>query len=505
MVSRRPFYIVVAMLYVIGIALVLYRHIAFNVPLLPGEYRSIWSVEAKIEFDAKGEPVIASLAIPDTQEGFTHVDQYAASPGYGLSFVNKNGLTRAEWSISAAHGHQELYYRTDMLSDPYAKALPVTIPAIEKTLEKEPIASAIDQILTAARVHSADAFTLTREIMKEFKNQEQNAALLTQNRKTAYLLVEILNQADIPARVVRALNLEDGRRRQRVVDYVQVFNGDKYALFDPTTGEQGHPENLLLWEYNSTSLLDVTGANNSMVTFSIIRKLVPVSKAIQAKFEHTDLLDLSVDMLPVEEQSLFKGILLLPIGVMVVVFLRVICGLKTSGTFMPVLIAVAFLQTQLITGLVGFLCIVGVGLIIRSWLSKLNLLLVARISTIIITVILIIGTLTVLTYKLGINQGMKITFFPMIILSWTIERMSILWEEEGPKEVFKQGGGSLLVAIIAYLAMSNGMIQHLTFNFLGLQLMVMATVLLMGNYTGYRLSELKRFKPLSDELNNQKK
>ena len=325
-----------------------------------------------------------------------------------------------------------------------------------------------------------------------------------QHKKPAYLLVEILNQADIPARVVRALNLEDGRRRQRLVDYVQVFNGDKYDLFDPATGEQGRPENLLLWEYNGTPLLDVTGANHSQVTFSIIKKLVPVNKALQAKFEHTDMLNFSVDMLPVEEQSLFKGILLIPIGVMAVVFLRVICGLKTSGTFMPVLIAVAFLQTQLFTGLVGFLSIVGVGLVIRSWLSKLNLLLVARISAIIITVICIIGGLSVLTYKLGITQGMKITFFPMIILSWTIERMSILWEEEGPKEVFKQGGGSLLVAIIAYLAMSSGIIQHLTFNFLGLQLIVMATVLVMGNYTGYRLSELKRFKPLADELHNKK-
>ncbi len=504
MVSRRPFYIVVAMLYILGIALVVYRHVAFDVPLLPGEYRNVWSAEAKVEFDATGGPVMASLALPDTQEGFTHVDENAASPGYGLSFVNKDGITRAEWSISSANGHQELYYRTDMLSDPYAKALPVTVPSIDKSLEKEPIASAINQILNAAKQHSADAFTLTREIIKEFKNQEQNAALLMQHKKPAYLLVEILNQADIPARVVRALNLEDGRRRQRLIDYVQVFNGDKYDLFDPATGEQGRPENLLLWEYNGTPLLDVTGANHSQVTFSIIKKLVPVNKALQAKFEHTDMLNFSVDMLPVEEQSLFKGILLIPIGVMAVVFLRVICGLKTSGTFMPVLIAVAFLQTQLFTGLVGFLSIVGVGLVIRSWLSKLNLLLVARISAIIITVICIIGGLSVLTYKLGITQGMKITFFPMIILSWTIERMSILWEEEGPKEVFKQGGGSLLVAIIAYLAMSSGIIQHLTFNFLGLQLIVMATVLVMGNYTGYRLSELKRFKPLADELHNKK-
>ena len=148
----------------------------------------------------------------------------------------------------------------------------------------------------------------------------------------------------------------------------------------------------------------------------------------------------------------------------------------------------------------GFIAIVGIGLIIRSWLSRLNLLLVARISTVIIAVIGIIGTLSFIMYKVGLADGIKITFFPMIILSWTIERMSILWEEEGYKEVFVQGGGSLLVAIIAYLAMNNINIQHITFNFLGLQLIILALVLLIGNYTGYRLSELKRFKPLSDEI-----
>ena len=500
MVSRRPFYIVVALLFTLGFGLMIYRHVAFDVPWLPGEYRQLWSVEAKVEFDADGQPVVASLAAPATQPGFTLVDESAASPGYGLSFVDKGGVTRAEWSVRSAKGHQELYYRVDMMSDPYAKAPPSEIPAIEKQIEKEPMATAMAQILDRARERSADAFTLTREIMKEFQNQEQNAELLRKYKDRAALLVEMLNQADTPARVVRALKLEDGRRRQQLIDYVQVFQGDKYDLFDPVSGLQGRPDKLMLWEYNSVPLIDVTGGNNSRVTYSIIQKQVAVAKALSAKFEHSNMLNFSIDTMPVEEQALFKGILLLPIGVLVVVFLRVLVGLKTSGTFMPVLIAVAFIQTNLVVGLLGFLSIVGVGLVIRSYLSRLNLLLVARISTVIITVIALIGFLSILTYKLGLTQGMKITFFPMIILSWTIERMSILWEEEGPKEVVKQGGGSLLVAVLAYLAMNNSLIQHLTFNFLGLQLIIMATVLLMGNYTGYRLSELKRFKPLADEL-----
>ena len=76
--------------------------------------------------------------------------------------------------------------------------------------------------------------------------------------------------------------------------------------------------------------------------------------------------------------------------------------------------------------------------------------------------------------------------------------MSILWEEEGAKEVLLQGGGSLFAAVLIYLAMTNPSIQHITFNFIGSQFIVLAAILLMGNYTGYRLLELKRFKSLAE-------
>ena len=52
--------------------------------------------------------------------------------------------------------------------------------------------------------------------------------------------------------------------------------------------------------------------------------------------------------------------------------------------------------------------------------------------------------------------------------------------------------------------MSSTFVEHLTFNFLGLQLIIVAVVLLLGNYTGYRLSELKRFKPLVDEMEHNR-
>ena len=97
------------------------------------------------------------------------------------------------------------------------------------------------------------------------------------------------------------------------------------------------------------------------------------------------------------------------------------------------------------------------------------------------------------------DQVLTVTFFPTIIVAWTIERMSILWEEEGGHEVLIQGGGSLLVAVLAYLVMSNPLVEHLTFNFPELTLSLLGVILLLGKYTGYRLSELYRFRDMGTE------
>ena len=142
----------------------------------------------------------------------------------------------------------------------------------------------------------------------------------------------------------------------------------------------------------------------------------------------------------------------------------------------------------------------SVGLWLRSLLSQLNMLLVARLGAVIIVVILLMAAMSILSWKLGITQALTVTLFPMIILAWTIERMSILWEEEGPKNVIKEGGGSLLVATLSYLLMSNPTVEQITFNFPELLFTILGIVLLIGQYTGYRLLELKRFYPMVKAL-----
>ena len=114
-----------------------------------------------------------------------------------------------------------------------------------------------------------------------------------------------------------------------------------------------------------------------------------------------------------------------------------------------------------------------------------------RLSSVLTVVVLMMAAISVLTYQLGIGAGLSVALFPMVILTMTIERMSIGWEEAGPREALQQAAGSLLAASLAYLVMTERQVQHLVFTFPELLLIVLAITLAMGRYTGYRLTELR--------------
>jgi len=331
---------------------------------------------------------------------------------------------------------------------------------------------------------------------------DQDTAFLFGDREESRLSVvmDVLAFAGIPAQPVKGIFLEDGRRRQQMDTLVEIYDGNHWQVFDSKTAQPGLPDNFFVWQRGDRSVLDVVGGKSSQLEFAIVENTLPIKTVLfmEQQVKERLLLDFSIYSLPVEQQGVFKGLLLIPVGALVVVLLRLLVGVRTSGTFMPILIALAFIQTTLLTGLVIFLTVVGAGLWIRFYLSRLNLLLVARITAVVIVVILLMAALSIISYKLGFDQLLTVTFLPTIILAWTIERMSILWEEEGGHEVLIQGSGSLLAAVLAYLLMSVDLIEHLTFNFPELMISLLGVVLLLGKYNGYRLVELYRFRDLGN-------
>lgn len=497
--SRIPFFFAILLLIAAGISIAVWRHVELGIPWFTGEQKPVWMVEARIDFTGTGEPVLASMNIPDDPPGFRIISEQAASPGYGFSIVEDSGERRAEWSKRDINGPQTLYFKVQLVPDERVRTgNPRRRPKPEPVFWEEPQATAVEELLQQAAARSSTPESMTRELIKLLQpdSSAQNTTLLVSNDNYIDLLNRMLNHAGIPARIADGLALEDARRRQQLRPFLQIYDGTSWLTFDPRTAEQGLPENVLLWRQAATSLLDLVGGDDSEVSFSMLRQTVPALQLAQSQSSENGLGFLSLYQLPIEEQGMFRMLLLLPLGALVVAFMRIVVGIKTSGTFMPILIAVAFVQTTLIPGLIAFVSVVAIGLLMRGYLSSLNLLLVSRISALIILVIFITAGLSIVGYQMGFNTGMTVTFFPMVIIAWTIERMSILWEEEGAREVLVQSTGSLFVAVCAFLLMSTPLAEHLTFNFPELHFVVLGLILLMGQYTGYKLSELRRFHPM---------
>ena len=213
--SQTSLLILVTALLIIGIGLTLHRHLVYEVPLFYGETQTVWSVEAKVEFTAHGDPVKVSLSRPGEQVGFAVLNEAGASPGYGLNF-SEGKSPKAEWTVRAASGRQELFYRADVLVTNQAlvtQAMPA--PPIKSVSWQEPYESAISEVLSRAYNTSADNHSLTKELLKQFEGPEsaQHIELLKThfNDELPELIVDMLHKANVPARIVYALELRDGQ------------------------------------------------------------------------------------------------------------------------------------------------------------------------------------------------------------------------------------------------------------------------------------------------------
>lgn len=509
--KKWPLYLGVAFLMSLGVWLVYEKVTTYGYSLTPREQEPVWLVEAVVSFRARGEPVKASLSIPKDSQAFRILDEKSIAPGYSLMLEEQSTGRRAVWSKREARGLQKIYYRMDVF-DAVGGQIPIeqTAPPQPKPpLLEEPFKTAATDLVSTLHARSADAESFVSELLRQMADPEGNdalMALLELEGDTLSLARKLLALEGIPSRITRGVSLQQDSRLEPMRELIDIYTGQAWELFDPATGKKGVPSRFLLWQRGEVSLLDVEGGRGSKVSVSVIEKARPSSELISSRKEVSEaaIWDLSVYTLPIREQNVFKKLFVIPIGALIVVIIRNLIGFKTSGTFMPILLALAFLETKLIPGLIILFVMIAVGLGIRSYLSRLNLLLVPRISVGVIIVVFIMAAMSIISFKMGIETGMRVTFFPMIIIAWTIERMSIAAEEQGIREVLIQLGGSLFVAIIVYMAMSNRLVTHFMYAFPEANLIILGIILLLGVYTGYRLTELHRFQPLVASSNSEK-
>jgi len=444
------------------------------------------------------------MSIPNLTPGYVKINEHYISGDFGLNAKINGDEKTAQWAKRKALGQQTLYYRTTLTRS----NLPTNWSEVPEYPQApqffEPYNTAVNKIIEDVRSQSADTASFTYELITQLRSSDKNENislvkdLASNDEQTADLIMKLLSVAHIPTRKVWMVELSNAANDILPKVLIQTYNGDEWLTFNPKTGVSGIPADHVIWKIGNGPLYKLKGGEQAEIKFSVTKsfiELLEVAK-LTTKKQGSILGKLTLFSLPVDSQNTFSLIMMVPLGALLVVFMRTFVGVQTFGTFMPILIAVAFRETQLLWGIVLFTVIVFVGLLIRLYLERLRLLLIPRLAAILVIVVIIMLLISFTTSLLGLDRLLSISLFPMVILAMTIERMSITWEENGGQIALLQGFGSLIVACLGYLIMTNQDLNYIMFAFPEFLLVILGICIWMGRYTGYRVSELFRFRDI---------
>ncbi len=475
----------------------------------PEKKTPVWRVEAHLTFTPTADESKITFARPNKDAHFKILDESIIAKGFQTQTTDSSFIITG----TPKQKQQDLYYR--LLIYDVKEQLSFNEDKTEPIVEA-PILDDETMLIAKELLSQVETFGSKNKVKNLINFINQNEANeLTYSyfppeislKEKAEKIIELLTLQNIPARLIRGIMLEEGKKTFSPDVMIEVYNQEQkgWQVFDIQTAKEGAPLNFIAFQKGSASLFDVSGGKDSTIKYSVLKSLN--SSFGMAKYRAKNagkepFFNYSIYNLPIDQQNALKWLMVFPLAILLVVILRNVIGMKTMGTFTPMLISMALVETGLLSGLGCFSLIVAIGLALRFLLSKLNLLLVPRISAVVVFVILIIQYFSIIGYQMDWKIGASALFFPIIILAWIIERASIIWEEEGLHHAVKEVFNSILAAILIYFIIENETIRHVMFVFNELNFVILFITMLLGTYTGYRLTELKRFAPL---VKNNKK
>ncbi|TWC35659.1 uncharacterized protein with transglutaminase domain [Pseudomonas sp. SJZ079] len=494
--------VLITLLVSLGILITAYQIFILGIPVTEDETDDLWNIDAKVEFQANPrEPVKLQMFVPPLNQDYVSLNESFISNNYGVSINRADGNRRVTWSARRASGKQTLYYRLVLTKRYSGEQSKAKGPIFRDSIPVEGAEKiAADALLAPIRQHSADVETFISETVKRINNSnDDNVKLLlggdatTANKAKAIEL--LLSIAHVPMERVHTIRLAADVQQSPEL-WMRSFNGEKWLYFNLENGEQGLPADRLVWWIGDNDLVKLEGGKQAQVNFSLSNSEMNAIRLAKLTDENTDagFLEYSLYGLPLSTQKTFQIMVVIPIGVLVILILRNLGGLQTLGTFTPVLIALAFRETQLGFGIILFTVITTLGLSLRSYLEHLKLQMLPRLSVVLTFVVVLIAVISLFSHKLGLERGLSVALFPMVILTMTIERLSITWEERGGGHAFKVAIGTLVAATLAHLLMSIPEVVYFVFTFPAILMIMVGFMLAMGRYRGYRLTELFRFK-----------
>ena len=510
--------VAIAVLCAIGFGVFAYKVEALSFPLRPDETTDLWNIETRVSLTGRGDAVSVRIArVRETPYLAILDERFIARDDFGVRRTRIGDDRFAHFERRSLDGRVSVYYQAivvELDSGPSrnqsAPAADATYDAEARTIlaeeEETPFIFALGQLIDDATEGSASEEGMIALLAERLADSEDEivGALSAGGPDgiddPATRLALVLNAAGAPARRIAGLALSEGGEASPLRDWVEVWIAGGWRPLDPLTGEALDPARLMPMAEDDRAVLEGQGVDDVSASYVVAQRPEDaVTEALRRADEAAPIISaLSLLSLPQREQEVFRVLLLIPVGAVLIAFLRQVVGLSAFGTFMPVLIALSFRETSLFTGIVLFSGLVMIGLGLRAYFNGLQLLIVPRLAAVLSIVTLLMVAISLVGQAFNIQLGLSLSLFPLVIITMTIERMSLVWDEFGAQEALTRGMGSLFAAILAYALMSNDYVQHFAFMFPELLLVAIALMIAIGRYNGYKLTEYFRFRSMGE-------
>ena len=485
------------------------------------EEDSRWLLRYDVRFTTLNEQAQVEVAIPDNTPLWEVVSEEFSSKDLRSSFRVGPATGTRQWELVA--GHVDSYQATAELElrvlsgdrEPNIEALtsnarmrflrseeylPVHSSNVNSALQEAPKGDDTEEEKLQWAFKRC-SYPQMRTTSAEEGGDDVQLALETKRATPlgrSRAMVALCRALRIPARLVAGFELRQAEAPQPHV-WVEAFRGHQWVPFDPQFGySRVLPRNFVAVRRGDESLIRAQGLikPDTLAAKYTIERLDPDDRVLQSgRRRPSQVLDLT--RLPVGMHRIMSLMLLLPFGALTTAVFRNVVGIRTFGTFAPALLALSFLYSAWGTGLLILSVVVGAGILGRALLERLHLLMVPRLSIILTTIILcVVFGVSLLDY-MGVTPSADAVLLPLVILTIMIERLYVAAEEDGVSFSLQLVAGTVVVSTCCYLLLSWERIGRLILIYPELHLLTIAAFIVIGRYSGYRVTELIRFRDLA--------
>jgi len=510
-------------LVLLGIALFLYKVVFLQYPVITAERRDIWRMQLTIEVTGKGGWTTIEATLPRSTSYQRVLSEEVRSGRFRFSIADESGNRYGRWS-AALEGATVVTYQATISTTEYVQHLPSSSgperypESVAAFLEPSPGIETDDpvfrelsaELLLDARDRAKLARDIYRFVAWEIGGSLRGlpadaSAVAAQGRGgplgRARLFCALARVNGVPCRVVMGLSLASGTPDEPGF-WNEVYVGGQWVPFDVIERrEEALPPDRVVLSTREHIAARASGASAVSHRFFVQSESQAYEDLLRRRISESDhVIDrLSILFLPVQVQQNLRLLLLVPLGALVMTLLRNVVGLRTFGTFMPMLIALALTATGLLLGSTVFALIIAFALLSRLLIQRFYLLLVARVAFVLTLIVLLMVGFILAGDRAGISLG-GVAAFPLVIMTMIVERISVSLEEEGLANTLRRIGGTLTAIYVTYGFVHARTLQTLFLVFPELTVSILGLLMAIGRYTGYRLSELIRFRALAAPL-----